>query len=753
MERHHYRRNYSKLNWRNENFAGKVMESVDFAESAMVAANFSGADLKHINFHGADLSGANFSLARLSHVSFSGANLQGALFGGADMDNVDFNEARLQGIDLTRANLRSNIFVDSAKQFSQPTFSPDGKFLACVDETLEQVWLWPTGLNTPFPLPMQKKTRVQQRFFRPNMEFLATWDKNDLRATLWETQTDDAFWPAEKVSYEKHRLLFSPNSQLLVHATQGTIQIWDMSSQHCLTFLEVPHLEPNSLRRFPGCFSPDGRFLALFRFHYGAAEGNMSILFWDIQQQTCALALPAGYEATAFSPDGKLLATSNNTGLTLWEVTNGQHVHRIPITGTRELTFHASGQSLFVLADQLYQIDARNGNVLFPQPDIHLGHTQPVTSVVFSPDNHLLATCDKKTVEVWEIPNGKHLHSCPGCTISFSPDGAWLLTAKEMRSPSRSYIITSRVQCWSTRTWQTSKVFTTTHPVDHCFMSPDQQLLVCYYGNEKIDRTLLYYGNGEDIYDEETIYRGDITIFEQENGFRLWPELSAQLKTMKWSGTPAIWHAAFDPDSRMLNLVTEHEDDGMHTWTCDLLQKSVQQPAHEWWGQPFSLSRPPKRVPKNFSVDSSNGHWQVRTEEHHVQIWDREQQIMVARTQEQPNPATIYPDWHNRRVYAGLANPDETWQDLLTYHPFPDQTRLESGLIARKIAFEDNQQLRSAVPRGSRNSASWHNIKHQAFEPLQSMLAAVHRDGTLSLFSAATDNYYQVYWEPDLKGL
>ena len=31
--------------------------------------------------------------------------------------------------------------------------------------------------------------------------------------------------------------------------------------------------------------------------------------------------------------------------------------------------------------------------------------------------------------------------------------------------------------------------------------------------------------------------------------------------------------------------------------------------------------------------------------------------------------------------------------------------------------------------------------------PLQSLLVAVHQDGTLSFFHAATNHYQQVYWE------
>ncbi|GCF11418.1 hypothetical protein [Dictyobacter arantiisoli] len=67
-----------------------------------------------------------------------------------------------------------------------------------------------------------------------------------------------------------------------------------------------------------------------------------------------------------------------------------------------------------------------------------------------------------------------------------------------------------------------------------------------------------------------------------------------------------------------------------------------------------------------------------------MQIWDQEQQLLMASTQEPPNPRTIYPAWHDRRVHLGLASAQETWSDLLE-HTMPGHAELEQALIAHKI--------------------------------------------------------------------
>jgi WD40 repeat protein len=101
----------------------------------------------------------------------------------------------------------------------------------------------------------------------------------------------------------------------------------------------------------------------------------------------------AGIGALAFSPDGRLVATGEQSGaIKLWQVAD----HRLVLT----------------LA----------------------GHSAKVRSLAFSPDGAMLASgSDDKTARVWDVATGTGLYMLTGSTDSltgvlFTPDGKELVT-------------------------------------------------------------------------------------------------------------------------------------------------------------------------------------------------------------------------------------------------------------------------------------------------------------------------------------
>lgn len=101
--------------------------------------------------------------------------------------------------------------------------------------------------------------------------------------------------------------------------------------------------------------------------------------------------------AVAFSPDGKLLATTDGDNTAkLWDAATGRELNTLR------------------------------------------GHTQIIEDIAFSPDGNFLATVsDDKTAKIWEVESGKELFTLTGHTdnilwsVSFSRDGKLLATGGE----------------------------------------------------------------------------------------------------------------------------------------------------------------------------------------------------------------------------------------------------------------------------------------------------------------------------------
>ena len=135
---------------------------------------------------------------------------------------------------------------------------------------------------------------------------------------------------------------------------------------------------------FNVAFSPHGRLLASAAVSWGDGE----VRLWDITSGECkatfgpARTHPGLDCSVAFNPDGSLLAVGGGNGLTLWDVRRilKQSHHHIRKVSTDD--FDVTGQQKAVLK----------------------GHTDLVTSVVFSSNGHTLATGSKDgTILLWDI--------------------------------------------------------------------------------------------------------------------------------------------------------------------------------------------------------------------------------------------------------------------------------------------------------------------------------------------------------------
>ena len=146
--------------------------------------------------------------------------------------------------------------------------------------------------------------------------------------------------------------------------------------------------------------SPDGSRVA-----FGGNDGLLQV--WSVVSQKRLLLLSrpnAPIESVGWSPDGKFLASSGGTVLSLWDAQDGT------LLGT-----YTSGEP--------------HSTSLFP--------------LAWSPDGSYIAASEywAGRVYVWRVTDGTHLYTCDGISVNWSPDGRYLATSSgPPDSPLRAWV-------------------------------------------------------------------------------------------------------------------------------------------------------------------------------------------------------------------------------------------------------------------------------------------------------------------------
>ena len=233
---------------------------------------------------------------------------------------------------------------------------------------------------------------------------------------------------------------------LLAQANNGPVRIWDVETG-VLKNEFAPNGWPNS-----GAFSPDGSL-----FVYGGPDTDRAAgvvaTIWDTTtgQVVRSLKIPRedipadgrniSASKTAFSPDGKIIATASYfRNVQLWDAATGSPLG--PLLGSFPEGLHKDDIMALAVSpngsrvatasrDSTARIwDARTGKPLC-EPLNH-GHFW-LRAVAFSPDGKTLLTAGDTPPRLWDATTGKQLgEPLPVSNITyaatFSPDGRWILT-------------------------------------------------------------------------------------------------------------------------------------------------------------------------------------------------------------------------------------------------------------------------------------------------------------------------------------
>lgn len=344
-------------------------------------------------------------------------------------------------------------------------FSPDGQYVAsgAISGALD---MW----------SLSRGDEVARMTHAGEVDVVATTVDGKMAATsergmvhLWplqgEAKASEVKLPAVRID----RLMFSESATHLVAAWSGGLFLLDVKQGLSFKQLTDPRATSHvaSSARYVAAFDRARRALRTWESAGGrelasVAADNLSDLAFDASGTFLAArqqdahqngavrvwALPEwrelgkvtmkGAMSFALSPQGRLVAMavsepgaekySHLSYVDVYEVAGNRRVVRMPGNEDVALTFHPSGETLFVVVDnEVRVLDLATGKMRAP-----LRHEQRVDKLRMSPERDILATLSHGSVYVWNYATGELLTQLVGDgdfkDVRFAGNGRYLLT-------------------------------------------------------------------------------------------------------------------------------------------------------------------------------------------------------------------------------------------------------------------------------------------------------------------------------------
>jgi WD40 repeat protein len=210
------------------------------------------------------------------------------------------------------------------------------------------------------------------------------------RLHLWDIATGKEIhhFPDEQRSMTTYAAAFSPDGRTFATGGSFGFSLWQTNTGKRLYTMEWSTVYSLS-------FTPDGKALATGTLHKGPAlwDATSGEKIADLQEQAAGASTNrVGLHSLAFAPNGRLLASTHESSVTLWDMARRKEIHRLE------------------------------------------GHDKPVHTAAFSPDGKLLASGGgDKTIRLCDAATGRELRQFKGHqatveSLVFSTDGKTLIS-------------------------------------------------------------------------------------------------------------------------------------------------------------------------------------------------------------------------------------------------------------------------------------------------------------------------------------
>ena len=417
-------------------------------------------------------------------------------------------------------------------------YSPDGKTIATKgEESTIELWNARTGKHFKTLAGHEKPDDFYEG--HPDVSiasFAYSPDGNtivsgggDKTVRLWDAHTGGNIYTLTGHTETVVAVAYSPDGNTIVSASRDkTVRLWDTATGE-----NLKTLSGHKDIIVTVAYSPDGNIIVSGGWdgmlHRWDAHTGAPLKTYEIY--TGVLYFARGHAGaithTAYSPDGKTIATTGTDGaMQWWDAQTGENLKTFIAHSPHSVTYFPDGKVLAILIGNQVQLrEAATGKylntlkghrynidrIIFSpegrtfatetvggpvgiwdantQENIKMlsGHTDTVYTPVYSPDGKMIATYSKdKTVRLWNVNTGEPLNTLAEHESNlyrpvFSPDSKTIVTRTFVK-----YSKGGTLRLWNVTTGANILTLEATDMYQRLAYSPDGKVLATNYSDNSV---------------------------------------------------------------------------------------------------------------------------------------------------------------------------------------------------------------------------------------------------------------------------